>query len=149
MTTRATNITVFIVPSTLRITNIFGNESAGPANRRAKAGPLPIPLANSPFRMGTSVKVAKYINAPIIEANRFDQIEFPPTKADIQLVGIKPDAKEFGLPNKNPAASTPNKSRGTICLVNVQVSLIQSEVSPSLLLSKIDSPIIPVKNVKL
>ena len=46
--TRATYTTVFFVPNTPRITSIFGNDNDGPANSKAKAGPLPIPEANNP-----------------------------------------------------------------------------------------------------
>lgn len=46
--TRATYITVFFVPITLRITSIFGSDSEGPASSRARAGPLPMPEASNP-----------------------------------------------------------------------------------------------------
>jgi cytochrome c biogenesis protein CcdA len=46
--TNATKMIVFFVPITPRITNIFGNDSDGPAKSRAKAGPLPIPDASKP-----------------------------------------------------------------------------------------------------
>ena len=46
--TRETKTMVFFVPITDRITSILGSERAGPAKRRASAGPLPIPLPMSP-----------------------------------------------------------------------------------------------------
>ena len=60
---------------------MLGRERAGPAKRSARAGPLPIPAPISPWRMGTSVNVAKYMKAPATEAKKFEKIEFPPTRA--------------------------------------------------------------------
>jgi|GEM_PF-6606174 hypothetical protein len=48
----------FIKPIT---TIILGRLKARSASKRAGAGPCPIPLPNKPWRIGTSVKVAKYI----------------------------------------------------------------------------------------
>ena len=70
---------VFCVPITPLITNILGKDKEGPANNKANAGPLPIPEAIKPCKIGTSVKVAKYIKAPTIEAKKFDKSELPPT----------------------------------------------------------------------
>ena len=93
-TTKVIYTKVFCVPITLRITSILGSDSAGPASSSASAGPLPIPLLINPCKIGTSVKVAKYINAPTIEAKKFEKIELPPTKSIIHSFGIIP----FSLP---------------------------------------------------
>ena len=62
--TKETKMNVFLIPITLLITNIFGKDKAGPAKSKASAGPFPIPLAINPCKIGTSVKVEKYIKAP-------------------------------------------------------------------------------------
>ena|GEM_PF-1861280 len=72
-TTSETKTMVFSVPMMLRMTNILGKESAGPANNNAKAGPLPIPAPIRPWRIGTSVSVAKYIKAANMLAKKFVQ----------------------------------------------------------------------------
>jgi hypothetical protein len=43
----------------------------------------------SPCRIGTSVRVAKYISAPDREAKRFAQREFPPTSEAMIDSGIR------------------------------------------------------------
>ncbi len=70
---------VFFVPITDLITSMFGKLNAGPAKSSASAGPLPIPFANSPCKIGISVSVAKYINAPMKDAEKLAKKEFPPT----------------------------------------------------------------------
>ena len=80
--TSRTKTAVFLVPITERMTNMFGRLKAGPARSRASAGPLPIPAPIRPCRMGTSVSVAKYMNAPTTEANRLAHRELPPTRLD-------------------------------------------------------------------
>src|SRR5665648_1167775 len=105
----------------LLITNIFGRLKAGPASKRAKAGPLPMPAPNSPCKIGISVRVAKYIKAPTTEANKFDHKLFPPTKFSIHVFGI--NASLPGLPNKKPATKTPPNKRGNICSANPQLEL--------------------------
>lgn len=80
LTTKIVYTTVFCVPITLRITSIFGKDNDGPANRSARAGPLPIPADINPCSIGTSVKVAKYMNAPKIDAKKLENKEFPPTR---------------------------------------------------------------------
>lgn len=111
--TNDTYVTVFFIPIILFIASILGNESAGPANKRANAGPFPIPLPISPCKIGTSVKVAKYINAPTIEAKKFENKLFPPTRVAIHFDGIIPSFP--GLPSKKPATKTPPNSKGIIC----------------------------------
>ncbi|KAF5029791.1 hypothetical protein DSECCO2_644920 [anaerobic digester metagenome] len=110
------------------ITSILGNDSAGPDNSRARAGPLPMPLPKSPCNIGTSVSVAKYIKAPEMEANRFAHSEFPPTAISIQRVGIQ--ASLPGRPNSAPAIITPRNSKGMINLAKLQVDPSQSLSSP-------------------
>src|SRR3546814_7182020 len=80
MTTTSEQYTiVFCVPSTVRITSMFGSDNAGPANRIASAGPLPIPAPNRPSTMGTSVRVEKYMKAPRTEARRVEVKLLSPT----------------------------------------------------------------------
>ena len=89
-TTKATYTAVFFTPSTLLITSMLGNDSEGPDSNNANAGPLPMPEARSPCTMGTSVKVAKYIKAPVKLARKFDRKELPPTAYCIHSLGITP-----------------------------------------------------------
>jgi len=79
-----------LVPITLRITSMLGRLSAGPARRSARAGPFPIPEPISPCRIGTSVKVAKYIKAATMDEKKLAKKEFPPTSAVIYLEGMIP-----------------------------------------------------------
>ena len=69
---------------------MLGSETAGPASSRVSAGPLPMPAPSSPSRMGTSVRVAKYMKAPDTAANRLAPSELPPTRFAIQPEGISP-----------------------------------------------------------
>ena len=89
-TTNSTYTTVFSVPMMVRNTNMLCNDNAGPASNNANAGPCPIPLPISPCRIGTSVNVAKYMNAPTTAANRFAPSEFPPTARVTHSDGITP-----------------------------------------------------------
>ena len=82
--TRATYTIVFWTPMTPLITNIFGRDKDGPASNNASAGPLPMPEASNPWIIGTSVRVAKYMNAPVKLAKKFESSEFPPTAHSIQ-----------------------------------------------------------------
>jgi len=139
--TRTINTRVFFVPMTLLITSILGRLRAGPARSRASAGPCPIPLPRSPCSMGISVRVAKYMNAPATDANRFALREFPPTAFVIQREGISPSCS--GLPRRKPAISTPAKRRGMICLENISVDDSYSFVSLFPLLVIPRSPTMP------
>lgn len=49
----------------------------------ARAGPWPIPAPRSPCRMGISVRVAKYMNAPTTAAARFAWRLLPPTSVSM------------------------------------------------------------------
>jgi len=109
---------------TLRSTRILGNETAGPASSRVRAGPWPMPAPSSPSRIGTSVRVAKYMKAPEIPANRLARTELPPTAEAIQAEGNKPSCP--GRPSINPAISTPARSKGMICLAKPQLAVNQS-----------------------
>lgn len=133
--TRETYTIVFSVPTTLRITNMFGNESDGPASSNAKAGPLPIPAASRPCTIGTSVRVAKYMNAPTIDAKKFENTELPPTIHSIHSLGITPAMvfPSWVEPSKKPAVITPKARRGSICLANPQADNVHSLFSSSLL----------------
>ena len=99
----------------LRITNMLGRLSAGPANNNANAGPLPIPAPCKPPTTGISVKVAKYIKAPASEAQNVANTPSPPTAEAIHCSGIQPSWP--GRPSRKPATRTPASSSGTICLV--------------------------------
>ncbi len=88
--TSATYTTVFLAPMTLRNTNMLGNDSAGPANNNANAGPFPIPAPSNPCKIGTSVNVAKYMNAPTTDAKKFASSEFPPTARANHADGTNP-----------------------------------------------------------
>ena len=79
MITRATYTIVFWVPITPRITSMFGKDQDVPASNNARAGPLHMPEASNPWIIGTSVRVAKYMNAPVKLAKKFESSEFPPT----------------------------------------------------------------------
>ena len=61
---------------------MLGRLRAGPASSRASAGPLPMPLPNKPWMMGTSVSVAKYMKAPPSAAKKLAATELPPTMVD-------------------------------------------------------------------
>ena len=89
-TTKATYTAVFLAPIMLRKTSMLGKLNAGPAKRSANAGPLPMPEPINPCNIGTSVNVAKYINAATIEEKKFARNELPPTKASTNLEGITP-----------------------------------------------------------
>ena len=90
ITTKLTYTTVFFVPIALLITSMLGKLKAGPARSNAKAGPLPIPEPIKPCKIGTSVKVAKYIKAAITEEKKLAKREFPPTIVVIYREGIIP-----------------------------------------------------------
>ena len=87
--TSDTYTTVFFVPMMLRSTSMLGSERAGPASSSASAGPFPMPEPMSPCRMGTSVRVAKYMNAPTTEEKRLARNELPPTDWLTHSEGIK------------------------------------------------------------
>jgi len=89
-TTSATYTTVFGVPITPRITSRLGKLNAGPAKRSASAGPFPMPDPMSPYKIGTSVSVAKYMNAAMIEEKKFALKELPPTSVSTQREGTRP-----------------------------------------------------------
>ena len=133
--TRATYTAVFFVPKTPRMTSIFGRDNDGPANSKAKAGPLPMPEANRPWTIGTSVNVAKYMKAPVKLAKKFDNNELPPTAHSIQLFGIMPAIAVSSCvePNRKPAKTTPTANNGNICLANPHEAKAHSLFSSSLL----------------
>ena len=111
---------VFFVPITPRITSMFGRDKDGPANNNANAGPLPMPEASNPWMIGTSVNVAKYMNAPVKLAKKFESKE-------------------------NPAITTPIANRGKICFANPQDEKSHSLFSSSRLskISITDNEVIP------
>ena len=110
------------------MTSMLGRESAGPERSRASAGPFPMPEPRRPCRIGTSVSVAKYINAPNTEATRFAASELPPTREATAASGMIP-ASLPGRPISHPATSTPPKRSGRICLANSHVPRTHSRCS--------------------
>lgn len=138
---------VFFVPITPRITSMFGRDKDGPANNNANAGPLPMPEASNPWMIGTSVNVAKYMNAPVKLAKKFESKELPPTAHSIQWLGMIPAITVLSCvePNKNPAITTPIANRGKICFANPQDEKSHSLFSSSRLskISITDNEVIP------
>ena len=143
------------------MTSMFGKLNAGPASSSAKAGPLPMPAPIRPWRIGTSVSVAKYIKAPKMLAKKFvhtgqtDRARFSnapppqpaissmrfglsPTSISTYLLGMTPSWS--GRPSRKPATSTPINSNGRICLAKPHVAANHSPPSPLLVLRMIDKP---------
>jgi len=118
---------------------MLGNDKDGPASNKASAGPLPIPAAINPCRIGTSVSVAKYIKAPTIEAKKLEKTEFPPTKPATHSFGTIPGIAVLSCvePSRNPAIKTPIAKRGMICLAKSQVERVHSLFSGSLLSNRV------------
>ena len=100
------------------MTSMFGSDSDGPARSKARAEPFPMPEASNPCIIGTSVRVAKYMNAPVKLAKKFDNNELPPTAHSIQLFGTMPAIAVLSCvePSMKPAVTTPIASNGIICL---------------------------------
>jgi len=80
---------------------MLGKLSELPAMKSASAGPLPIPRDMSDWTIGTSVRVAKYMNAPKTDAKRVEPSLLPPRSDSTKLCG---SALEM-----IPAAKTPKK----------------------------------------
>ena len=134
--TKTTKTTVFLKPSTWLMTSMLGSDKDGPAKSNANAGPLPMPEADRPCMIGTSVSVAKYMKAPVKLARKLDNREFPPTAHCIHSLGIMParEVSSWVDPNRKPAVTTPTASSGMICLAKPQDENSQSRFS-SLFLS--------------
>ena len=77
--------------------------------------------------MGSSVNVAKYINAPDTLATRLDPQLLPPTAELINPGGI--NAVCPGRPSKNPAISTPPNRYGRMSLAYVHADPPQVKIS--------------------
>src|SRR5512139_3860493 len=105
MTTSEQYATVLRQPRIEPITSMLGRLSAGPASSSASAGPGPMPLPSSPWTIGTSVSVAKYMNAPSNAAQKLAASELPPTAQATQALGINPSLP--GRPSSSPLTSTP------------------------------------------
>ena len=90
------------------------------------------------------MSVAKYINAPKIEAKKFEKSEFPPTRDETHSLGIIPSPS--AVPSNKPAIKTPAASRGIICFVKPQVSLNHSCDSPGVIIVRIVKPITAITN---
>jgi hypothetical protein len=95
------------------MTRIEGREREGPAKEKSeRAGPWPIPEPRSPWTMGISVRVAKYMRAPAKDAIKFERSEFPPRSPAIHALGMRASCP--GLPRRKPDTRTPAKRRGSI-----------------------------------
>ena len=132
-----------MVPITLRMTSMLGRLKAGPASSSDRAVPLPRPAPINPCRMGTSVRVTQYINAPTTEEKRLAPRELPPTRPLTQLEGIIPSWP--GRPSRNPATSTPPIKSGKICLVKSQVARNQLSVCPRVVVVSTASATMPAE----
>ncbi len=110
---------------------MLGNDNDGPASNKANAGPFPIPADIKPYKIGTSVSVAKYMNAPTMDAKKFEKSEFPPTKFATHSFGMIPAIAVSPCvePSKNPAANTPMANNGMICFANPQAEMVHSLLS--------------------
>ncbi|MPN25980.1 hypothetical protein SDC9_173402 [bioreactor metagenome] len=137
--TKTTKTTVFFVPMTSRITNIFGNDKEGPASNSAKAGPFPIPDASNPWIIGTSVRVAKYMKAPTTLAQKLDHTVLPPTAHSIHEFGTTPgiEVSPWVEPKRNPAVTTPTASKGIICFAKPHAESVHSRLSSSCLSKRV------------
>ena len=137
--TNATYMIVFFVPMTPRITSMLGRDSDGPASNKANAGPFPIPDAINPCTIGTSVNVAKYMNAPEKLAKKFENNEVPPTAHSIHSFGMIPAMTVSSCvePSRNPAVMTPMANNGMICFANPQADNVHSRFSGSRLSSRV------------
>ena len=120
---------------------MLGSDSEGPARSKASAGPLPIPEANNPCMIGTSVSVAKYMNAPANEAKKFDDREFPPTALCIHSFGITPAmaVESCVEPSRKPAVITPIANNGSICFANPHAEIVHARLSSSCLSNSVIS----------
>jgi hypothetical protein len=112
------------------ITRIDGSESDGPAKRSASAGPWPIPAPKSPWTIGISVSVAKYMSAPAKAAKKLAKSELPPRRPPIQDAGI--NASWPGRPRRKPATRTPPNRSGSICREKSRVATTHSARSSRL-----------------
>ena len=74
--------------------------------------------------MGTSVSVAKYMNAPEMDAKKFAANELPPTSMATYRLGMSASCP--GRPRRNPATSTPPKSSGMTWSAYPHVDVYQS-----------------------
>lgn len=85
--------------------------------------------------IGTSVNVAKYINAPVNDAKKLDKSELPPTAHSIQLFGMTPAMAVLSCvePSRKPAVTTPIASNGNICLAKPHEDIAHSLFSSSCL----------------
>ena len=115
------------------MTSMLGSKSDGPASNSARAGPLPMPEASSPWMIGTSVSVAKYMKAPVKLAKKFDSRELPPTAHSIQRFGMIPAMAVWSWvdPSRKPAVMTPSASSGRICLAKPHAESAHSRFSAS------------------
>ncbi len=81
---------VFLHPITLAMTSMLGRLKRRTGEQQRERRALAHAGAEEPSRIGTSVSVAKYMNAPATEAKRFAPSALPPTAASTQPEGIRP-----------------------------------------------------------
>lgn len=106
-----------------------------------------MPEPKSPCTIGTSVRVAKYMNAPARAAKKLANRPFPPTNPAIQRDGMMPLSVP-GMPRRNPATSTPPSKRGAIIRVYIQVESIQLFISSDDRMVVTMRPAIPAPNAR-
>ena len=94
---------------------MLGSYNDGPANSSASAGPFPMPDDIRPWIIGISVRVAKYMNAPVKLAKKLDNREFPPTARYTHSLGMIPAMEVLPCvePKRNPAVTTPMANKGS------------------------------------
>ncbi len=112
---------------------MLGSYNDGPANSSASAGPFPMPDDIRPWIIGISVRVAKYMNAPVKLAKKLDNREFPPTARSTHSLGMIPAMEVLPCvePKRNPAVTTPMANKGRICLANLHEANAHSRFSSS------------------
>ena len=100
-------VNAFLTPINFVNTIMLGKLSEYPAKNNARAGPLPIPSDISDCMIGTSVRVAKYMNAPNIDAKKLENILLPPNRSFTTSSG-----NGFEI---TPAMKTHANKKGRIC----------------------------------
>ena len=105
---------VFLLPNIFLTTSKFGRLSEGPASKSASAGPWCIPFVRKASKIGISVSVEKYMNAPNTLASRFALIVLLPTARIMSSSGSNGITK--------PAMNTPMSKSGSMSLLNFHVS---------------------------
>lgn len=87
---------------------------AGKQKRQCRS--FPYRYRSNPWTIGTSVSVAKYMNAPTIDAKKLANNKFPPTRLTIQVRWYY--AFMTRTPRRKPDTSMPPSSKGVICFTS-------------------------------